>query len=89
VLKGIEGMWRSTGDGKYFRHIQQSMDHFVNSAWTIRTYTLDDYNLDNYSRVEICSCCTSHRSGKYRKAAALLPRAVENSIRALLRRLLA
>jgi unsaturated rhamnogalacturonyl hydrolase len=47
VLKGIEGVWLSTGDGDYFRFIQKSMDHFVENDGTIRTYSLDDYNIDN------------------------------------------
>ena len=42
VLKGIEGVWLSTGDGKYFKYIQQGMDHFVNDDGTIRTYRLDE-----------------------------------------------
>src|SRR5450759_1790427 len=28
-LKGIEGLWNATGDGKYFAYIQKSMDFFV------------------------------------------------------------
>lgn len=47
VLKGIEGVWLSTGDGDYFRFIQKNMDHFVENDGTIRTYSLDDYNIDN------------------------------------------
>jgi len=73
VLKGIEGMWRSTGDGKYFRYIQQSMDQFVNSDGTIRTYTLDNYNLDNIlpgRNLLLLYKVTGQE--KYRKAAALL-----------------
>jgi len=73
VLKGIEGIWRSTGDGKYFRYIQQSMDQFVNSDGTIRTYTLDDYNLDNIlpgRNLLLLYKVTGQE--KYRKAAALL-----------------
>src|SRR6266496_681119 len=73
VLKGIEGIWRSTGDGKYFRYIQQSMDQFVNSDGTIRTYTLDDYNLDTIlpgRNLLLLYKVTGQE--KYRKAAALL-----------------
>ncbi|HSE31844.1 MAG TPA: DUF4350 domain-containing protein [Pyrinomonadaceae bacterium] len=47
VLKGIEGVWLSTGDGEYFRFIQKSMDHFVGNDGSIRTYNPDDYNIDN------------------------------------------
>lgn len=47
VLKGLEGVWLSTGDGKYFSYIQQAMDHYLNDDGTIRTYKREDYNLDN------------------------------------------
>jgi unsaturated rhamnogalacturonyl hydrolase len=47
VLKGEEEVWRRTGDGKYFRDIQQSLDRFVGEDGSIRTYRADEYNIDN------------------------------------------
>src|SRR6478736_2504156 len=47
VLKGIENVWRRTGDGKYFNYIQKSMDFYVDKDGAIRTYKADDYNIDN------------------------------------------
>ena len=47
ILKGIEGLWKQTGEGKYYDYIQNSMDHFVDNDGTIRTYKKEDYNLDN------------------------------------------
>ena len=47
ILKGIEGLWKFTGEGKYFEYIQKSMDHFVDDDGNIRTYKFADYNLDN------------------------------------------
>ncbi|HXR82941.1 MAG TPA: glycoside hydrolase family 88 protein [Hanamia sp.] len=47
ILKGIEGLWQQTGDGKYFDYMQKSMDHFVDNNGNIRTYQFDHYNLDN------------------------------------------
>src|SRR5215210_2282390 len=29
LLKGMEGIWLATGEGKYFSYIQRGMDHFV------------------------------------------------------------
>lgn len=46
-LKGIEGLWKATGDGKYFAYIQKSMDFFVDDKGSIRTYKLDEFNIDN------------------------------------------
>lgn len=47
ILKGVEGLWEATGDGKYFEYMQKSMDVFVNDEGDIRTYEFADFNLDN------------------------------------------
>ncbi|MEO8434827.1 MAG: DUF4350 domain-containing protein [Pyrinomonadaceae bacterium] len=73
VLKGIEGVWLNTGNGDYFRYIQQSMDHFVNPDGTINTYKLEDYNIDNIlpgRNLLLLFKVTGQE--KYRKAASLL-----------------
>ena len=73
VLKGVEGVWLSTGEGKYFSFIQKGMDNFVNADGTIRTYNAADYNLDNINcgkNLLLLYKVTGQE--KYRKAAALL-----------------
>jgi unsaturated rhamnogalacturonyl hydrolase len=73
VLKGIEGVWYATGDGKYFNYIRQGMDHFVNPDGTIRTYRLDEYNIDNVNNGKVLLLLYKVTGQeKYRKAAALL-----------------
>src|SRR5262249_30264882 len=73
ILKGIEGVWHSTGDGKYFSHIQQNLDHFVNDDGTIRTYKMEDYNIDNILLGRnLLTLYKVTGQEKYRKAAALL-----------------
>lgn len=73
VLKGLEGVWYSTADGNYFKFIQRSIDRFVNDDGTIRTYKLEDYNIDNIlnGRVLLMLYKVTEKD-KYRKAAALL-----------------
>lgn len=73
LLKGMEGVWLSTGDGKYFNYIQQGMDHFVAEDGTIRTYKPEDYNIDNVlnGRILLLLYKVTGKE-KYRKAAALL-----------------
>ena len=73
VLKGIEGVWLNTADGKYFQFIQQSMDRFVNDDGTIRTYSIDEYNIDNINNGKILLLLYKVTGQeKYLKAAALL-----------------
>lgn len=47
VLKGIEEIWKRTGEAKYFDYIEKSMDFFVRDDGSIRTYKMEDYNIDN------------------------------------------
>ncbi len=47
VLQGMQGLWKATGDGKYFKYIQKSMDFFVDESGKIRTYAFDEFQLDN------------------------------------------
>src|SRR5689334_4701225 len=73
MLKGIENVWLNTADGKYFAFIQHSIDRFVNDDGTIKTYKLDDYNLDNINEGKLL--LTLYRvteKEKYKKAADLL-----------------
>lgn len=73
VMKGIEGVWLNTADGKYFRFIQQSVDRFVKDDGTIRTYELKDYNIDNILNGRILLLLYNVTGQeKYRKAAATL-----------------
>jgi len=73
VLKGIEKVWRKTHDEKYLKFIQQGMDSFVNEDGTIRTYKLDDYNLDNIqSGRALLTLYKETQQDKYKQAAALL-----------------
>jgi unsaturated rhamnogalacturonyl hydrolase len=73
VLKGIERVWLNTDDRRYFDYIQRSMDHFVTDEGTIRTYSLDEYNIDHIlpgRNLLLLYRVTGQE--KYRKAAALL-----------------
>src|SRR5438067_2220531 len=47
ILKGIEGIWHATGEGKWFFYIQKQMDHFVNDEGSIKGYKPEEYTLDN------------------------------------------
>ncbi len=47
ILQGMQGLWKATGNGKYFNYIQKSMDFFVDETGAIRTYGFDNLTLDN------------------------------------------
>jgi unsaturated rhamnogalacturonyl hydrolase len=73
VLKGIERVYAATGDKQYLTFIQDGMDHFVSDDGSIRTYSLDDYNIDNIlPGRNLLFLYQATGQEKYRKAAALL-----------------
>ncbi|HEV7397489.1 MAG TPA: glycoside hydrolase family 88 protein, partial [Pyrinomonadaceae bacterium] len=73
LMKGIEGVWENTADGDCFRFIQRSIDRFVNEDGTIKTYKVDEYNIDNVlnGRILLMLYKVTEKD-KYRKAAELL-----------------
>lgn len=46
VWRGMEQLWRITGDRKYFDYIRDGMDTFIGEDGSIRDYTFDSFNLD-------------------------------------------
>ena len=73
VLKGVEQVWQNTHDKQYLDFIQAGMDHFVADDGSIRTYNLNDYNLDNIqSGRALLFLFKVTGQEKYRQAAAHL-----------------
>lgn len=73
VLMAIEHVWRATGDVRYWNHVKQIMEQFVTSAGAIRTYRLEEYNIDQINQGRVLFPlyrATGHE--RYRRAAELL-----------------
>ena len=53
LLLAIERVWHATGEAKYWNHVKDTVDLFIAPDGTIRTYNLEEYNLDqiNHGRV--------------------------------------
>ncbi|MDY0903906.1 glycoside hydrolase family 88 protein [Pedobacter sp. CFBP9032] len=47
VLEGAAAVWRNTGDGRYFKYIQSSLDAYLDKEGNINTYKAEDFNIDN------------------------------------------
>ena len=73
ILKGIEGIWNATGDGKYFGYIQKQMDHFVSEDGHIKGYRPDEFNIDHVNNgKQLLLLYRVTGKEKYKKAADLL-----------------
>ena len=88
MLKALERVWERTADARYYNYILRDMNRYVGPDGSIRTYRVDEYNLDNMpgGRVLLTlSQQTEAGRDKYRKAADTLraqfarqPRTKEN-----------
>ena len=73
VLKGIERLWRETGDVRYFNYFKKMIDLFVREDGTIRTYNLQEYNSDFIPPGRlVLTLYKETKQEKYKKAADLL-----------------
>lgn len=70
VLNAIENLWLRTGNGAYFKFIQKNIDAFVREDGTIRTFDMDEFNLDNIPTGRLClTLYQVTGKEKYKKAA--------------------
>lgn len=72
-LAGIKNLWFATGDKKYFDFIKKGVDAFVQNDGAIKTYKVEDYNLDqvNMGRAALLLYRVTGEA-KYKKAADLI-----------------
>ncbi len=72
VLKGIEQVWRQTKDQKYFDYIKKNLDEYVEEDGNIKTYELDEYNIDQVNNGKLLLMLFNETGEeKYKKAAYL------------------
>ncbi|WP_205509134.1 glycoside hydrolase family 88 protein [Longitalea arenae] len=70
VLKGMEALWKATGDASYFKYIQKSMDAWVDEEGNIRGYEADEYNIDHVNNGKLLLLLYRvTEKPKYKKAA--------------------
>ncbi len=73
ILNGMKTKWNATGDRRYFDVIKRGVDTFVKEDGTIKTYTVEEYNIDQVrmgSAVLMLYRVTGE--AKYKKAADLI-----------------
>lgn len=73
ILKGMESVWSASGNGDWFKYIQQSMDFYVQNDGTIKGYRPDEYNIDHVNNGKLLLLLYQVTGKeKYKKAADLL-----------------
>ncbi|SFQ40899.1 glycoside hydrolase family 88/105 protein [Hymenobacter arizonensis] len=86
MMRAMERVWQRSGDPKYFTYIKKDLDQFVQNDGTIRTYKLEDYNLDNLTTGHALLLLSqvslpSNGNEKYIKAAQLLRKQLDGQPR--------
>lgn len=73
VLSGFEQLWKRTGDPRYLEYIQRNTDEFVQPDGSIRTYELEEFNIDEVNQGKVLFTLYRETGDeRYRKAAELL-----------------
>jgi unsaturated rhamnogalacturonyl hydrolase len=84
VLRGMEEIYKTTGDKKYYDYIKKHVDYYVNDDGSIRTFRQDEYSIDNIpmGRLVLYLYKTTGEQ-KYLKAAQLVNKQLEGMPRTL------
>jgi unsaturated rhamnogalacturonyl hydrolase len=73
VLQGFEKLAEVTGDQKYYNYTQRIIDHFITNEGEIRTYSMEEYNIDNIpTGRQLLHLYQRTKEDKYKKAATIL-----------------
>ncbi len=73
ILKGMEGVWRETGDEQWFDYIRRQMDFYVQEDGSILRYRPGEYNIDHVNNGKVLLMLYQETGEeKYRKAVELL-----------------
>lgn len=73
VLTGFDRLWKSTGNPDYLKYTKNIIDHFIDQNGSIRTYAMEDFNIDNIpTGRQLLSLYQVYKDKKYLKAAEKL-----------------
>jgi len=73
VLLAMCRLWRETGDRKYYDYVRSNIDAFIGPDGEIRTYRLDEYNIDQINEGKLLfPLYETTGDVRYSKAAFLL-----------------
>lgn len=78
MLTAFWRLWLKTGDNKYLDFIKNNIDAFVTPEGDIRTYCVEEYNLDQINEGKLLfSLYANMGDARYKKAAYLLREQLE------------
>jgi len=79
IFKGIELLWKNTGEKKYFDFIKTNMDFFIDETGDIKNYSVTEYNIDHVNNGKLLFLLYKETGDeRYKKAAFLLREQLKN-----------
>lgn len=82
ILDAFYKLWKLSGDQKYYDYIKKNIDYYIESDGNIKTYNLEDYNLDNIAPGrQLLHLYSLTADEKYKKAAGILMEQLKNQPR--------
>jgi unsaturated rhamnogalacturonyl hydrolase len=82
VLLAVYRLWQATGERQYYDYVKNNIDVFVGPDGQIRTYRLEDYNLDQINEGKLLlPLFETTGDERYRRAAHLLRKQLETQPR--------
>ncbi|MBN1811197.1 MAG: glycoside hydrolase family 88 protein, partial [Anaerolineae bacterium] len=82
VLSATKQVWSKTGEKKYYDYIKSNVDEFVSPDGNIRTYRIEEYNLDQINAGKLLFLLYDQTGDeRYKKAACLLRKQLQTQPR--------
>jgi unsaturated rhamnogalacturonyl hydrolase len=73
ILEAFYRMWRLSNNKEYYDYLKKNIDYYIDSDGNIKTYKLEDYNLDNIAPGrQLLHLYSATGEEKYKTAADLL-----------------
>ena len=73
ILESIYRLWNTTKEEKYFNYIKKNIDYYVNDNGSIKTYELNNFNIDNVAPGRVLlHLYETTKQNKYKLAADTL-----------------
>jgi unsaturated rhamnogalacturonyl hydrolase len=73
ILEAFFQLWNNTGNNKFLKYIKKNLDYYVDNDGIIKTYKIEDMNLDNIAPGRaLLKMYSITNEIKYKKAAEIL-----------------
>jgi unsaturated rhamnogalacturonyl hydrolase len=82
IMEAFYQMWNKSGRNEYLNYIKNNLDYYIDNDGKIKTYKIEDFNLDNISPGRaLLNIYNLTKNEKYKKAADILRQQIRKQFR--------